>query len=806
MAYRIRRAAVLGAGTMGAAIAAHLANAGIPVLLLDIVPRELTEEEKKRGLTLQDREVRNRIARQGLERALKARPAAFFTPERAELVEVGNVEDDLPRIAEVDWVIEAVIERLDIKRQVMARVEALRGPHTIVSTNTSGIPLAQIAEGRSPEFQKHFLGTHFFNPPRYLKLVELIPGPGTDPELLKFMHQFLERDLGKRVVPAKDTPNFIANRLFSVHASFTMAYALEHGYTVEEVDALTGPLIGRPKTATFRLNDLVGIDVMDHVGRNLYAAIPHDEMRDWLVHPKLVRILETLLERKWLGNKAGVGFYKKVQEGGKKEYWALDLETLEHRPPQKPRFDSVKEAKGIEDLGERLRFLVAQEDRAGTFVRAVLYNLLSYAALRIPEIADTPLEVDRAIRWGFAHEMGPFEVWDALGVAETVERMEKEGFPVAGWVKEMLAAGHTTFYRRENGRVTAVYKPEAKEYVPVPEEPRYISIAERKAAGKVLEENAGASLIDLGDGVLLLEFHTKMNALDEDIFRMWERALDRLEAEDWVGMVIGNQGPHFCAGANIFVIAAAAQAKAFDQIDQAVRLMQRVVMRTRYSPKPVVAAPFGMVLGGGAEVAMSAARIVASAETYMGLVEVGVGLIPAGGGIKEMLRRVLNPVMETRNADVLPVLQRLFETIGMAKVSASAEEARKLGFLTAADRIVMNPDALLYEAKVEVLRLAEDGYRPPLKAKIYAAGRDAFAALKVGLFQMVEARQISEHDAKIGEKLAYALCGGDLSQPAWVPEEHILDLEREGFLSLCGEEKTLQRLWHMLQTGKPLRN
>ncbi|RUM87268.1 MAG: hypothetical protein DSZ24_06565 [Thermodesulfatator sp.] len=544
MKYQIRRVTVIGAGTMGAAIAAHLANAGVPVTLLDIVPRELTPEEEKKGLTLQDREVRNRIVRQGFERALKSKPAAFFTKDHAALVTLGNLEDDLEEaVKHSDWVIEAVVERLDIKRSLMERIDAIRPEHTIVSTNTSGIPIKDIAEGRSEGFRQHFLGTHFFNPPRYLHLLEIIPGPDTLPEVVEFISAFGETRLGKGIVPCKDTPNFIGNRIAFGSGAFVLDYVLEHGYTVEEVDAITGPLMGRPKTATFRLIDLVGVDVWDHVGRNLREAIPHDAMaQKYLASERVNNLIAELVKRGWLGNKTKQGFYKQVKKDGKKEYWHLNLETLEYEPPSKPRFESVGKVKDIEDLGERLKAWVKETDRAAQLVRAILYQGFAYASSVIPEIADTPKPIDDAMRWGFAHQAGPFEIWDMLGVAETVEAMKAEGFPPAPWVEEMLAAGFSTFYEYADGRKVGVYHPGKKAYEPIKRSPKVLFIKEEKAAGKVIEENMGASIVDLGDGVIAVEFHTKMNALDDDIFAMLNRALDLVDEGRYEGIVIGGAG------------------------------------------------------------------------------------------------------------------------------------------------------------------------------------------------------------------------------------------------------------------------
>ncbi len=807
MEYSINRVAVIGAGTMGAAIAAHLANAGIPAYLLDIVPRELTAKEKEKGLTLDHPAVRNRIVNEGWRRCVKARPANLFAQDIAERVTLGNLEDNFGWVGEADWIVEAIVERLDIKQQLMARIEEARKPGSIVSTNTSGIPIREIADDRSDDFKSHFLGTHFFNPPRYMKLLEIIPHEMTLPEVLEFMKQFGTRTLGKGVVICKDTPNFIANRFISVVGAYTLNYALDHGYTVEEVDRLTGPIIGHPKTATFRLYDLVGIDVMAHVNTNLYPAISHDPYREVLQHEKSRALIAGMVERKWLGNKTRQGFYKRVKTEEGRQFWALNLETMEYEPPAKPRFESVGKHKGVEDVGERIKRLCAEEDRAGQFIWATTAFGLNYAAHVMPEVADDIISVDNANKWGFNHELGPFEIWDALGVAESVERMEAEGMTVVPWVKEMLAAGHTSFYEKKNGRLH-YYDPSSKDYVAAEADPRIIVLKGVKAdERRVIASNLSASLVDIGDGVLCLEAHSKMNALDEDIFKLAIRAREELE-KDWVGLVVGNQGEHFGVGANLFMVAVAAQQGEWERLEETVRMMQDVLMDFRYSPRPVVSAPFGMTLGGGAEMMMGSSAICAAAESYIGQVEAGVGLVPAGGGCKELVRRVVSPVVKhTPNADPLPFMQRIFETIALAKVSASAEEARQWGFLTPADRIVMNRDHLLHEAKHMVLELAESGYRPPVRGKeIWAMGANGLAALEVLVWGMKEAGYASEHDALVANKTAYILCGGKLTRPQWVDPQYILDLEREAFLSLLGEQKTIDRIWHMLNTGKPLRN
>lgn len=807
MKYKVYQAVVVGAGTMGAAIAAHLANVGVRVTLLDIVPRELTPEEEAKGLTLQDPQVRNRIVNQGLERALKSRPASFYSKNLASLVKTGNLEDDFDVIKEADWVIEAIIENLKIKRDLMTRIDKIRQPHTIVSTNTSGIPVASIAEGLSEGFRQHFLGTHFFNPPRYLKLLEIIPTPDTLPEVVTFISHFGEYRLGKGIVLCKDTPNFIANRLGFGGGAFALHYILENGYTVEEVDAITGPLIGRPKTATFRLIDLVGIDVWDHVGTNLAEAIPHDEHAlKYLRSEGATQLIKGMVERGWLGNKTKIGFYKQVKQDGKKEFWPLDLKTLEHRPPEKPRFESIGKAKGMETLKERLQVMLSENDKAAKLVQALTYQGFAYASSLIPEVADTPKPMDDAMRWGFGHEAGPYETWDMLGVGDIVPKMKEAGFAPAPWVEEMLDKGFATFYQYDGERKVGVYHPGKGEYQMLERSPAVIVLKEEKAAGKVISQNPGATLIDLGDGVLCVEFNTKMNTIDEDILRMMEEALDKAEAGEYDGVVVGNDADNFSAGANLFAVVMAAQGGMWDQLEQVVKYLQDLNMRMRYFPKPVVIAPAGMALGGGAEITMHGSRVVAAGELYTGLVEVGAGVIPAGGGTKEMVRRILNPPMQTQNVDPFPFLQRIFEQVGMAKVATSAVEAKEFGILTEADRIVVNRDHLIAEAKKEVLHMLDTGYHPPAPEKVYAAGRDALAGLRVGLYMFKEGGYITEYEAHIGEKLIYTMCGGELSAPAWLDEQYFLDLEREAFLSLCGEQKTQERMWHLLQTGKPLRN
>jgi 3-hydroxyacyl-CoA dehydrogenase len=805
MGYQIKKAIVIGSGVMGGGIAGHLANAGIPVYLVDIVPFKLTPDEEAKGLTFKSPVVRNRIVNQGVDFLKKSKPPGLFSPTRMELITVGNMEDNFDWVKEADWIIEVVVENLKIKHEVMSKIEAARRPGSIVSTNTSGLPIVQIAEGRSDEFKAHFLGTHFFNPARYMKLLEIIPTPQTDPDLVDFMMKFGERRLGKTMVLCKDTPNFIANRVASINGTSAINYVLQNDFTVEEVDAVTGPLIGHPKTATFRLQDLVGLDIASHVSNNLYPAIPEDPFREAIQGP-VKELTGKMVEKGWLGNKAKQGFYKSIKgPEGKKDYLILDLKTLEYRPQQKPNIPWVKQAKGIESLPDRLKFIHQQDDRVARLIWNNTAVDLSYCAYLIPEIADVFYAVDDAVRGGFFHELGPFEIWDVLGVKETAAKMEAEGFKVAAWVKEMIAAGGENFYKKDGVR-KLFWDWKSRSYQPIPVDPNVIVLRDLKEVKGVLKKNFSASLIDLGDDVLCLEFHAKMNALDPDIFAMGYTALEELE-KGYAGLVIGNQGENFSVGANVFNVVMAAEAKQFDQIELGVKSMQDLLMNFRYCGKPVVAAPFGMALGGGAEVAMAADRICAAGETYMGLVEVGVGLLPSGGGCRELLKRVVSPAMKMADSDPLPFLGKVFENIAMAKVSASALQAQEMGFLTGSDRIIMKGDQVLAEAKREVLALAAAGYAPPPRTKsIYALGQRGIAALSIMVQSMRWGDFVSDYDMFIAKKIAYVLSGGDLSAPQWVDEQYILDLEREAFLSLLGQEKTIERIKHLLMTGKPLRN
>ncbi|MBI5353858.1 MAG: enoyl-CoA hydratase/isomerase family protein [Chloroflexi bacterium] len=798
MNYHIHKAVVVGSGTMGAALAAHLANAGVPVTLLDIVPNGASEGDKA---------ARNKIVNEGWDRCIKAKPANLMSSELRTLITLGNLEDDFGVIAEADWIIEAIIENLKIKVDLMTRIDAIRKPNAIVSTNTSGIPVKAIAEGRSKGFKQHFIGTHFFNPPRYMKLLEIIPTADTSNDVTEFISQFGETRLGKGIVLCKDTPNFIGNRMAFGTGAFAMDFILNNDYTVDEVDALTGPLMGRPKTATFRLIDLVGVDVWDHVGRNLAPLIPYDKLgQKYLSAEKPAKLISTLLERKWLGNKTKVGFYKEVRgEDGKKEFYSLDLNSLEHVPAGKPRFDSVKAAKDVEGLGDRLNVMLDADDKAAKLIQALTYQAFQYASTIIPEVADSAKPIDDATRWGFMHEAGPFETWDMLGVKDVVKRMKKEGYPAAKWVDEMLKNGCETFYQYKGGDKVGVYDVSKQKYVKTKRAAGMVMLRELKGTKKVISENAGASLYDIGDGVALVEFHTKMNALDEDIFTITSEALDRVE-KDFDGLVVGNEAEHFSAGANLFMVVVASQQGMWDQLDASIRKLQGMNMRMRYFPKPVVVAPAGLALGGGCEITMHASRVVAASETYIGLVELGAGVIPAGAGTKEYMRRIINPVMKVDNAEPFPFIQKAFLQIGQAKVATSAFEARDMGILNPQDRIVLNRDHLLTEAKREVMSMSAAGYRPPTPELIYAAGRDMYGAMKIGAWSFKEGKYITDYDSHIATKLAYVMAGGELSKPQWVSEQYILDLEREAFLSLCGEEKTQARMWSLLQTGKPLRN
>jgi 3-hydroxyacyl-CoA dehydrogenase len=774
----IKRVAVLGAGTMGSRIAAHFANAGVPSLLLDVVwPNEPN---------------RKAAAMRGIETAAKQKPVAFFVESAASLVTPGNFEDHLPDIAACDWVIEAVTENLEIKRALWKKVEPRRNPDAILSTNTSGLPLARIAGDFSPEFRARFLGTHFFNPPRYLHLVEVIPTEATDPEVVSFVTNFCDVRLGKGVVLCKDTPNFIANRIGSFFGGTICEIVQQDDYTVEETDLLTGPLIGMPNSATFRLMDIVGLDVWSFVGRNLHDLVPHDRWRGRFLNPPF---LDRLLERGWLGEKSGQGFYRRVGKGEQRVIEAVDLNTLEYHPAKKAQFPSTEEARNLEDLPARLRKLVSASDKAGNFLWKLFRDVCIYAAECVPEISDRIVEIDRAMRWGYAHPFGPFELWDALGVRDTAARIEAEGRELPANVARMLSSGADSFYRHQAVDRTAstlYFDFPSKNYVAVERRPGVLSLRDSKRAGRTVSTNPGASLVDLDDGVLCLEFHSKMNTIGEDTFRMMFAALEELE-RNWGALVIANQGTDFSVGANLVLVLLSAQEGEWDELSSAIHRFQQANLAMKCATKPVVAAPFGRTLGGGCEIAMHAARAQASAELYMGLVEVGVGLIPAGGGCKEMLLR-----LGDANA--------AFEQIGYARVSTSAEDARRMRFLTPADGITMNPERLVADAKAVALALAP-GYRPVKPATdIPVSGETGFAAMKLGAWMARQGGYVSDYDMVIAEKLAYVLSGGRLTGDQKVSEQYLLDLEREAFLSLCGQSKSQERMQHMLRTGKALRN
>ncbi len=799
MGYNIRKAVVIGSGTMGGGIASLLAGVGVDTVLLDIPARDTQPGDPK--------VKRSAIANEGLKRLQTSRPAQLFSAGDLDNIRTGNIDDDLAQVSDADWVIEVVVERLDIKRNLMAKLAELVAPQTIVTTNTSGLPIRSIAEGFDGEFTRRFMGTHFFNPPRYLHLLEVIPHPNTDPDVVRFISEYATKTLGKGVVIAKDEPNFIGNRFMTMSGMQIINYALDNDFTVEEVDALTGPLIGRPKTATFRLNDLVGIDIAVGVARNLYPAIPDDPARTVLENASTTALFDQLIGNGWLGNKSGQGFYKSVRtpEGGK-DFYSLDLKTFDYLPPSKPRFDSVGKHRKVEDTGERIRRLINEDDRAAKLLWHHHAFLLAYASQRVPEITETLVNVDNAQKWGFAHELGPFEIWDAIGVPETVPAFEAAGYPVAEWVKTMLAQGKTTFYQYDDAKQKiGYYSPQQSDYVPLQRDPREIKVAALRASGKEVARNGSASVHDMGDGVALFEFHSPANAVDNDVVEMGWKALDLLKS-DFDALVIGNDAERFCVGANIFMVAMAAQSGQLDQLEQTIKASQDVMQAMRYAPKPVVVAAHNMALGGGAEFVMAGARVVAHAELYAGLVEVGVGLIPGSGGCKELIRRIVNPVMASHpNADALPHLQKVFEQIAMAKVSESAKQARDMGILTACDRIVLNRDHLLGEAKREALHMAAN-YTPQRPGKVYAAGRDAYAALLLGVEGFIESGYASEHDALIARKLAFVLTGGAVSEPAWIDEQVFLDLERKAFIELVQTPKSLERIAHMLQTNKPLRN
>ena len=809
---RIESVVVLGAGTMGSRIAAHMANAGVPCSLLDIAPASLTPEEQTKGLALDNPAVRNRVVRAALESAVRARPGSFFSPGLERNIRTGNFEDNLDWCAGADWIIEAVAENLEIKRALLKRVAAHCKPGTIVTTNTSGLPIAGIAEGLPEPFGRNWAGTHFFNPPRYLKLVELIPGPETASDVLETLADFCDRRLGKGVVVAKDTPNFIANRIGTFSMLNVLRVMTELGMTIEQVDACTGPAVGWPKSATFRLADIVGLDVFVNVIRNIYENAPNDESREIYRVPALI---EELARRGWNGEKAGRGFYQRVKRGsGESEILTLDPTTMEYRPRQKARFASIEMGRTIEDTRERLRALVGpvmdgkEGDIAQRFLWATLSRMCLYAARRIPEIADTVLDADLAMRWGFGWELGPFEIWDALGVEAIARRLEKENEMLPPLVTELLASGRKTFYETSQGE--ARYFDLAAKNLKAAAEPDGILILKSlKERSKEIARNSGASLIDLGDGVICCEFHSKMNTLGGETFAMMHAGLKRLHT-DFEAMVIANQAKNFSVGANLMLLLMGAQEKEWDEIDAVLRQFQNVNLAIKHSPRPVVCAPQGMTLGGGCEISLHGARIHCAAEAYIGLVETGVGLIPAGGGSKEMLIRANEHAAGADDLDLFHALKPIFENIAMAKVSTSGEEARTLGYLRPSDLVAMNGDRLVADAKATALALAGAGYRPahtaPGVPSIRVLGEEFLAGAKLAIHMLLRGEYISEYDATVARRLANVLAGGALSAPQLVSEQYLLDLEREAFISLSGERKTQERIAHTLKTGKPLRN
>ena len=796
MSKRIRKVAVLGSGVMGSGIAAHVANAGLPVLMLDMVPPRAGPGEDTRS-----RAFRNKFPLGALAALRKQKPAPLFLSAAQDLIEVGNFDDDLPRIADCDWVVEVVKEDMAVKQALFARVEPLLKKGAIVSSNTSGLSIKGMTEGRGAAFKQSFLVTHFFNPPRYMKLLELVAGTQTDPAVMAFMARFAEEVLGKGVVYAKDTTNFIANRIGTYAMLRALAVMAEDGLSVEEVDKIFGPAMGRPKSAVFRTADVVGLDTFLHVAKNCYDTLTADEARDTFKPPAY---LEQMVQKNLLGNKSGQGFYKKVKGEGGKEILALDLEKLEYRPQQKVRYESLGAAKEVENVAERVRAVMTGTDKAARYAERVTLDALAYASRRLPEISDDYVNIDRALRWGFGWELGPFETWDAYGVRRGVERMKELGLKPAAWVEEMLASGRERFYEVA-GAADTFWDVPARKARPVPAHPRAIKVEHLARGNKKVAGNDSATLWDMGDGAALLEFHSKMNAVDDATVAMMHTALDKVE-EGFAGLVIGNDGANFSVGANLMALLMAIHAEDFEGVRRMARQFQEANQRMRYSPVPVVAAPFGMTLGGGAEVVLGANAVQAAAETYIGLVEVGVGLIPGGGGTMALLRNVYGPYAADKDFDPLPFLKKVFLAIGTAKVATSAEEGRELGFFSPFDGISMNRDLLLADAKARVLGMAGAGFRPPRRTSFLLAGRSGQATVDMMLYDMQLNNQISEHDRKIGRKLAGVLTGGDTSPTTPLSEERLLELELEAFLSLCGEQKTQERMMAMLQSGKPLRN
>ena len=801
MTRRIKKVAIVGSGIMGSGIACHFANIGVEVLLLDIVPRELNDKEKAKGLSLKDNVVRNRLVNEALMTSLKSKPSPIYSKKFADRIVTGNLEDDLHKIKDVDWVMEVVVERLDIKQQVFEKIEKYRTPGTLITSNTSGIPIKFMNEGRSEDFQKHFAVTHFFNPPRYLKLFEVVPGPKCIQEVTDFLMMYGDKFLGKTSVLAKDTPAFIGNRIgiFGIMSLFHVVK--EMGLTIEEVDKLTGPVIGRPKSATFRTIDVVGLDTLVHTANGVKDNCPNDEMRDQFVIPDYVN---TMMENKWLGSKTKQGFYKMTKNAnGKREILSLDLNTLEYRAKKPAKFETLALTKSIDNVADRFKVLVAGKDKAGEFYRKSFAAMFAYVQNRIPEISDELYRIDDGLRAGFGWEHGPFQIWDAIGVAKGVEIMKAEGKEPAAWVTEMLAKGETSFYSVKEG-ATFYYDIPAKSHLKKPGQDSFIILDNIRKTNEVWK-NSGAVIEDIGDGILNLEFQSKMNTIGADVLTAINKAIDLAET-NYQGLVVGNQAANFSVGANIGMIFMMAVEQEYDELNYAIKYFQDTMMRMRYSSIPTIAAPHGMALGGGCEISLHADKVVAAAETYMGLVEFGVGVIPGGGGSKEMALRASDLFQK---GDVqLNVLQEHFLTIGMAKVATSAYEAFDIGLLQKGkDVVVVNKERQIAQAKQHALLMAESGYTQPAARKdVLVLGKQALGMFLVGTDSMEASHYISEHDKKIANKLAYVMAGGDLSEPTKVTEQYLLDIEREAFLSLTTERKTLERIQHMLKTGKPLRN
>lgn len=794
----IKKAVVLGSGIMGSRIACHFANIGLEVLLLDISPKELTEEEQQKGLKLDDPRVKNRIVNSSLETAVKSKPSPLYHKDKAALISTGNFDDDLEKISEYDWILEAIVENLEIKKSLFEKVEQHRKPGSLISSNTSGIPINFMLEGRSEDFQKHFCGTHFFNPPRYLRLLEIIPTQKTDPEIVRFFLKYGDLYLGKETVLCKDTPAFIANRI-GIYGIMSGMHTIEKmGLTVNEVDKLSGPVIGRPKSATFRTMDLVGLDTAVKVATGLYEGLPKDESRDTFKLPKIVK---ELYERKWWGDKTKQGYYKKVVEDGNKEILELDLNSFEYKPKSKVKLDVLDKTKNEEDLKERLKIVINESGREGDFYRATFFDLFRYCTNRIPEVADELYRIDQAVSAGFGWELGPFETWDAMGIKECTTQMKEMDLAPAPWVDEMLKDGNESFYQFIDGK-KHYYDIPSKTYKVVPGTEGFIFLDAFK--DHVVWNNDGATIYDIGDGVLNVEFHTKMNAIGGEVIEAINTAITMAE-KDFKGVVIGNEGQNFSAGANLSMLFMFAVDQEFDEIEMMIRQFQNTMTRARFSSVPVVSATSGMALGGGCELSLHCDAIQAHAETYIGLVEVGVGLIPGGGGTKELTMRASDQYMP--NDPELNILQEYFMNIATAKVATSAYEARDMDILKPSDRITLNRSRLLADAKARVLELADAGYTQPIaREDIKVHGRTSMAMFEAGITGMKYGAYISEHDAKIASKLAWVMSGGDLTSATLVSEQYLLDLEREAFLSLCGEQKTLERIQSILFKGKPLRN